>query len=376
MAGIYVHIPFCKQACIYCNFHFSTVLNNKAALLEGIAKEVALRQDYLPDTEVVDTLYFGGGTPSLLTEKELGQLIEQVDRFFPLQEGAEITLEGNPDDLQPEKLRSFLRLGINRLSIGVQSFFEKDLQWMNRAHDARQAIACLEAVRKTGFTNFSADLIFGLPELTDDRWKENIARMTELAVPHLSCYGLTLEPRTPLAHQIQHRKIPPLDEQQAARQFEILMEQLAAAGYEQYEISNFARPGRRSRHNSSYWHNIPYLGLGPGAHSFRPQERQWNVANNSLYLKSIARGQVPCEKEILLPDMQWNEYVMTALRTVEGCDLRYMSTRFGAQAAEALKTASLPFIDQGQLTHRADGHLVLTTKGKLFADGIAAALFR
>lgn len=335
---------------------------------------MTLQKDYLPVKEGLETLYFGGGTPSLLTSDEIEKLIEKANRVFNLNKGAEITIEGNPDDLSLEKLKALKSVGVNRLSIGVQSFFDKDLKWMNRAHDAKQAVACLENVYKSGFDNFSADLIFGIPGLTDREWQINIEKMLSFDVPHLSCYALTLEQQTPLAHLINKKKIPPLDEEQAARQFKILMQQLAQAGYEQYEISNFAKPGCRSQHNSSYWHHIPYLGIGPGAHSFRPQERQWNISNNARYIKSIQNGKIPCEKEALTPAMQFNEYMMTSLRTMEGCDEQYIKTHFGEKKYEYFQTKCRSFLSSGQLQKR-DSRFQLTTKGKLFADGIAAALF-
>ncbi len=374
MPGLYIHIPFCRQACIYCNFHFSTALKNKTALLDALQQEMELQQHYFPEKAGLDTLYFGGGTPSLLSAAEIKKLLATADELFAINENAEITLEGNPDDLSRGKLRALKSAGINRLSIGIQSFFDRDLRWMNRAHDGKQAVQCLQEVYAAGFANFSADLIFGIPGLTDRQWQENISRMLHFEVPHLSCYALTLEPRTSLAHLIHTNKMPPLDEEQAARQFEILMERLSEAGYEQYEISNFAKPGYRSRHNSSYWKGIPYLGIGPAAHSFRPQERQWNVANNARYIKSIQSGVLPCEKEILHEALQWDEYIMTALRTIEGCDRDYIVTHFGAERWDWLVQQCQPFIRAAQLI-LINNRIVLTSKGKLFADGIAAELF-
>lgn len=374
MAGIYIHIPFCKQACIYCNFHFSTLLKNKVSLLEAIEKELELQKCYFPERGL-DTLYFGGGTPSLLTGLEIGNLVARTHLVYHLKNKCEITLEANPDDLTIEKMKSLKTAGINRLSIGVQSFFDKDLQWMNRAHNATQALQCLENVRTAGFEDFSADLIFGIPGLTDTQWLQNIDQMIAFEPPHLSCYALTLEPQTPLNAAIKKKKIPPLDEEQAARQFEILMEKLTDAGYEQYEISNFSKPGRRARHNSSYWKGIPYLGIGPAAHSYRPGMRQWNVANNALYIKNIKNGRIPCEKEQLTAVMQFNEYIMTSLRTIEGCNGLYVKAHFGEEAYENLIKSSLPFIRSGKMQQRGPS-FTLTRKGKLFADGIASALFQ
>ncbi len=373
MAGIYIHIPFCKQACIYCNFYFSTLLKNKEVVLDAIESELEMQADYFPDNRL-DTLYFGGGTPSLLTGREIEKLIKKTDSVFHLNREAEITLEANPDDLSPEKQKELKAAGINRLSIGIQSFFDEDLRWMNRAHNARQASKCLEDAYNTGFKNFSADLIFGIPGLTDKRWRQNIDKMIAFEVPHLSCYALTLEAKTPLAAAIRKKKIPPLDEEQAARQFEILMEKLSAAGYEQYEISNFSKPGMRARHNSSYWKGIPYLGIGPAAHSYKPFIRQWNVANNTLYIKNIKSGYLPCEKEELTPIMQFNEYIMTSLRTMEGCDGQHVKTHFGYVIYENLVKNCLPFIQSGMMRQN-DFQFTLTQKGKLFADGISSNLF-
>lgn len=374
MPGLYIHIPFCKQACIYCNFHFSTVLKKKKALLEALEKEMELQKHYFPEQGGLDTLYFGGGTPSLLSGGEIEKLIARAHALFGLNPDAEITLEGNPDDLTLETLQTLRSVGINRLSIGIQSFYDKFLKWMNRAHDARQSAECLRNVYKAGFDNFSIDLIFGIPELTDRQWEASIAQAISMQVPHLSCYALTLEPQTPLAHLIHKNKVPPLDEHQSARQFQILMNRLSEAGYEQYEISNFSRPGCRSRHNSSYWKSIPYLGIGPGAHSYKPQERQWNISNNARYIKSIQNGIIPCKKEILSMDMQWDEYIMIALRTIEGCDLKYIAGRFGMEKQQWLLRQCISFQEEGKL-QISDSHIFLTQKGKLFADGIAAELF-
>jgi oxygen-independent coproporphyrinogen-3 oxidase len=257
----------------------------------------------------------------------------------------------------------------------VQSFFEEDLKWMNRGHNARQALRCMEDARKAGFDNFSADLIYGIPRQSDGRWRENINKMIALEVPHLSCYALTVEARTPLDNFIRRGKYPPVDEAQAARQYEMLMELLAEAGYEHYEISNFAKPGRRSVHNSNYWHGAPYLGVGPSAHSYRGETRQWNVTNNALYVKSILEGKIPFEKETLTPVMQLNEYIMTSFRTMEGCDLDYFQSKWGPEEKRKMETESRKFRERKWMILKSD-HLVLTSYGKLFADGIAAELFR
>lgn len=379
MAGIYFHIPYCKQACIYCNFHFSTSLKSKAALVSALGKEMELQKDFFVEDQkksdpVIQTVYFGGGTPSLLSAEEIVSLLRKTGQLFSLASDAEVTLEGNPDDLDKEKLQSLKKAGINRLSIGIQSFFDEDLQWMNRAHNANQALQCIQDVRETGFLNFSADLIYGTPTLTDKRWQENMDQMIAMQVPHLSCYALTLEPHTPLEHFIRHKKYPPLDEIQSARQFEMLMESLEAAGYTQYEISNFALPRQQSKHNSNYWKGIPYLGIGPSAHSFTGKTRQWNVANNALYIRAIEEDKIPSEKEILSPVMQLNEYIMTSLRTTEGCRLDVVEAKWGNKQSQRLEIESEKFISDGQMILQSN-HLVLTRKGKLFTDRIASELF-
>jgi oxygen-independent coproporphyrinogen-3 oxidase len=378
MSSIYFHIPFCKQACIYCNFHFSTVLKSENELVDAMMKELDLQKNFFRDgksTPDIKTLYFGGGTPSLLPVSTISKFLEKANGLFHLSPHAEITLEANPDDLDKEKLKSLKEAGINRLSIGIQSFFDEDLQWMNRAHNGAQALQCIEDAREAGFDHLSADLIFGMPALTDKRLEENIAQMTALAIPHLSCYALTLEPHTPLDHFIKNKKDPPLSEVQAARQFEIVMNMLQAAGYEQYEISNFAKPGMRSQHNSSYWKGESYLGIGPSAHSFTGRSRHWNVANNAKYIRSLEQNIIPWEEEILTDSMQLNEYIMTSLRRVEGCDLNIVSEKWGKAESKRLKAEGEKFILMEQMILK-NNHLILTLKGKLFADGIASELFR
>ena len=372
MAGIYIHIPYCKKACHYCNFHFSTSLNSKNGFIGALLKEITLQKDYIRNTPV-HTIYFGGGTPSLLSVDELKQILSTLNANFEIEQNAEITLEANPDDITFEKAAGWITSGINRLSIGVQSFFNEDLEWMNRAHNADQAKSGIQIIREAGFENFSIDLIYGTPTLSDEHWYENVHCAINLKVPHISSYALTVEPATTLAHLIKSKKIADVNTSQQATQFELLMKWMEAAGYEHYEISNFAKPQFRSRHNSAYWEGTPYLGLGPSAHSFNGNERQWNVSNNALYIKSIESGQVPFEKEVLSSTQKLNEYIMTALRRKEGISLRYVRDRFNG-STDALLRSSLKYEAQGLLVNASD-HLVLTSKGKLFADGIAADLF-
>lgn len=373
MAGIYLHIPFCKKACHYCNFHFSTSLQHRDEMVQCMILEAGMQKEYLIG-QTVQTIYFGGGTPSLLSAGDISALLESLHSHYSISSDAEITLEANPDDLNARTLEGLYSAGINRLSIGVQSFFEEDLRWMNRAHNAEQAITCLELARETGFDNFSIDLIYGGPTLTDEHWQQNVAKAVALGIPHLSCYALTVEPGTALDHFIQRKKIPVIDPDKAAQHFEMLMQWLETAGYEHYEISNFALPGKRSKHNSSYWQGKPYLGLGPSAHSFNGYSRQWNVANNSLYIQSIRKDTLPFEKEMLSPKMALNEYIMISLRTEGGCNLDKVADQYGQDKQKQLLIAGKEFIDKGWM--KQEGSLLkLTREGKFFADGIAAAMF-
>ena len=373
MAGIYIHIPFCKQACHYCNFHFSTSLAAKNDFIAALLKEIVLQAGYLQG-EQVDTVYFGGGTPSLLLWSELQFVCRVLGGTFDIIPEAEATLECNPDDLNREVLDMFNISGFNRLSIGIQSFFEEDLRWMNRAHNASQSIECIDQAQKAGFHNFSIDLIYGTPGLTDEKWYDNVQRAIGFNIPHLSCYALTVEPKTALDHFIKTGKYTDVDPEQQARQFLLLMEWMEAAGYEHYEISNFAKPGWRSKHNTAYWQGKKYLGLGPSAHSFNGTSRQWNIANNAMYIQSLKQNVVPFEKEELTLTQQLNEYIMTSLRTMEGLSVPYVSYHFGKEISETLMRSIEKYIEAGNV--QWDGErLRLTRNGKLLADGIAADLF-
>jgi oxygen-independent coproporphyrinogen III oxidase len=373
MAGIYIHVPFCRQACNYCNFHFSTSLALQNDFTAALLKEIELRLQYLNE-ETIETIYFGGGTPSLLPVSSITEILRAVYHHFPVSADAEITLECNPDDVLTDRLSGWKDAGINRLSIGVQSFFTDDLIWMNRAHDAQQAIHAVELAKASGFDNFSLDLIYGLPGLTDEQWEKNIRTAISLCATHLSCYALTVEPKTALFKMIQSKKTPDVQPEKQAAQFLTGIRLLEEAGYQHYEISSFAKPGRRSRHNSAYWQSKKYIGLGPSAHSFNGVSRQWNIANNALYIKSIFAGQIPFELEKLERKDVLNEYIMTSLRTMEGLDLSFISKKFGAGEAVILENNAGPYIHSKQMENQ-NGTLVLTRNGKLFADGIAAALF-
>lgn len=373
MAGIYIHIPFCKRACHYCNFHFSTSLLLKNDFIGALLSEIELQRNYLGKAEI-KTIYFGGGTPSLLSVNELGRIFEKLQAVFNIAAEAEITLEANPDDITAGKLREWKQSGINRFSIGIQSFFDEDLQWMNRAHNAAEAENCIQWVKEAGFENFSVDLIYGGPGLTDAHWQQNMDKVIALRVPHISCYALTVEPKTALEKMIQQHKKEAIDPDKQASHFLLLMERLQQAGYEHYEISNFAQPGYRSKHNSSYWQGKPYLGLGPSAHSFNGNSRQWNIASNALYIQALKKGVVNYEKEILSREQQINEYIMTALRTAEGINFHFMAQHFGEQVKKQVMTSLRQPKYQSKI-HFSPDKAVLTQEGKLFADGIAADLF-
>lgn len=381
MAGLYLHIPFCKKACHYCNFHFSTSLNLKNDFLKALQKEIELtttseyiEQNYLGD-EIIETVYFGGGTPSMLDREELDTIMSKLVQHFNISSSAEITFEANPDDIYLQKLKDWKASGINRLSIGVQSFFDEDLAWMNRAHNSDQSLFAITAALQEGFDNFSIDLIYGSPGLTTAKWEHNVQQAIQIGVPHLSCYALTVEPSTALDKMILSKKSADVDPEKQAEQFLLLADWTEAAGYEQYEISNFAKPGKRSRHNSSYWQGKKYLGLGPSAHSFNGNSRQWNVANNAVYIQSLNNNTLPVEKEFLTETHQLNEYIMTSLRTVEGINTSEVEDRFGKEALSHIYDLSKKFVLAGKI--KASGNVLqLTREGKLHADGIAADLFR
>lgn len=374
MAGIYLHIPFCKQACNYCNFHFSTSLRLKDDMIDAIIKEMGLHKSYL-EGQTLETVYFGGGTPSLLSADELMRIWSALEEHFPNQDLKEITLEANPDNLTPEYIKALISTPINRLSIGIQSFHDKDLQYMNRAHNAREADYAVKAAQDKGFENISIDLIYGTPTMSDKEWTENIEKALVLGVPHISSYALTVEPKTALAHAIEKGKSKEPDNAQTAAQFEQLMENLKQAGYDHYEISNFALPGKHALHNTNYWRGKHYLGLGPSAHSFNTYSRQWNVANNPQYISSILKdGKVPYEVEQLSFEDRFNEYIMTSLRTMWGADLSHIHHQFGDDVMDDFADQIKDYEQKGLMLVSKE-KLVLTSKGKLFADKIASELF-
>ena len=324
--------------------------------------------------EIIETIYFGGGTPSLLEKSETDRILATLRANFDIDVRAEVTLEANPDDIDLQKLKQWKESGINRLSIGVQSFFEEDLRWMNRAHTAHHSLDCIRLVHEAGFENITIDLIFGSPGLTDEKWKKNVFTAFELGIPHLSCYALTVEPKTALHHQIEKKILQNVNADDQARQFSLLMDWTQENGYEHYEISNFAKPGFRSRHNASYWQQKKYLGLGPSAHSYNQISRQWNVANNAAYIDSLKAGNVLFDIELLTNVQKLNEYIMTSLRTIEGINLSYIRSERGETVTESLIERSRKFRENGLLNMNNE-KLVLTKEGKFLADGIAADLF-
>lgn len=374
MAGIYIHIPFCRQACTYCNFHFSTSLSLKKELLNALETEISITIP-VDNDEIIDTVYFGGGTPSLLSAEELQAVLQSVRNKFNLAADAEITIEANPDDINKTILADWQNMGVNRLSLGIQSFDDNELRWMNRAHNAAQSLQSIDDIISAGFTNFSVDLIYGSPLLSNDTLKKNAEIIFSKKIPHISAYALTVEAKTVLHKMIEKHDSPAIDTNRQAEQFEILLQLTEDAGYEQYEISNFAQPGYRSKHNSSYWQGKPYYGFGPAAHSFNGKNiRRWNIANNALYIQSLQKNEIPFEEEILTPVQQLNEYIMTSLRTVEGLNLETVNKKFGTEEVKKILAQSKKYIDQ-KLMREQNGFIILNKKGKFLADGIAADLF-
>ncbi|AQS93910.1 coproporphyrinogen III oxidase [Polaribacter sp. BM10] len=373
MAGIYIHIPFCKQACFYCDFHFSTSLKKKEEMLHCLKKEIALRKEELKG-EKVETIYFGGGTPSVLNTSEIDKLIATVYHHFDVVENPEVTLEANPDDLSEEKIVELSKTVINRLSIGVQSFFEKDLKLMNRAHNASEAKKCLEIATQY-FDNISVDLIYGIPDCANKEWEENIKTALDFGISHISSYALTVEPKTALESLIAKGKIKNVDDVKAEEQFQILTKTLKKEGFIHYELSNFGKENYFSKNNSSYWLGKSYLGIGPSAHSFNGKQRSWNVRNNTHYIKAILEDKLPIERETLSKTDRYNEYVMTGLRTVWGVSLEKIKKDFGDDFLNYLEKLSNKFIIE-DLLYIENKTLKTTQKGKFLADGIASDLFK
>ena len=372
MSGIYIHIPFCKQACHYCDFHFSTNLKKKDEMVLALAKEIEMRKSEFQD-EIVETIYFGGGTPSILQIADLKFLIDAVYKNYKVVENPEITVEANPDDLTENRIIELSNNKVNRLSIGIQSFFEDDLQLMNRAHNVEEAKKCLE-IATHYFDNISIDLIYGVPEMSNEKWLQNIETALSFGVPHISSYALTVEPKTALHSFIQKGIIPQPDDEVAQEHFQILVDKLSENGFIHYELSNFGKENYFSKNNSSYWLGKKYIGIGPSAHSYDGKNRGWNVSNNSLYIKSIQENKLPIEIETLTKTDRYNEYIMTGLRTIWGVSLERIEQEFGKTYLDYLNQQASKFIED-HLLFVDDNILRTTKKGKFLSDGIASDLF-
>jgi oxygen-independent coproporphyrinogen-3 oxidase len=373
MPGIYIHIPFCKQACHYCDFHFSTNLENRGAIVRALLEELVLQRDYLGGEEV-NTLYFGGGTPSVLTPGELDQILDTVHKTFPVNPLAEVTLEANPDDLSREKLKSLRQAGINRLSVGIQSFDDAVLKFLHRAHDAAVARQCISDAYEVGFQNISLDLIYAIPDQDEVVWERNIEEALRLKPQHISSYSLTIEEKTTFGRWAAKGKLTPVADDTAGHQLLVLVDRLERAGFEQYEVSNFSLPGFQSKHNSSYWRSEKYLGVGPSAHSYDGASRQFNVSNNAFYLKALQERRIPATIEVLTREDQINDYLLTTLRTSWGTDLARILNLWGYDLLAAHEGYIGALVENGHalLESRV---LRLTKNGKLLADKIASDLF-
>lgn len=374
MAGVYVHIPFCKQKCHYCNFYSVVSVKYREPFLKALLFEIGQRKNYL-NREKINTIYFGGGTPSLLGFEELISIVEKIKNSFNVDTAVEITLEANPDDLDEIKLKRLKNeTPVNRLSIGIQSFFDDDLHYLNRVHDAHQAYHSIELAKKQGFDNLTIDLIYGIPGLTRKKWIKNLEIFFSFNLPHLSSYSLTVEPKTALLTLIRQGKMENIDENKSIEHFKILMGKTAENGYIHYEISNFAKKGYYSKHNSLYWLGGHYIGFGPSAHSYNGVSRQWNVPNMKQYIEAEKSKKIIFDKEVLSKNQQYNEYVMTSLRTIWGCDPEHIQNVFGKFYEEYFSKIIFPFIEDEKV-YRQGNRYFLTNKGKLFADGIASELF-
>jgi oxygen-independent coproporphyrinogen III oxidase len=373
VAGIYIHIPFCKQKCTYCDFHFSTTFEGyRNEMIQAMRAEIRLRGADFLDNVPLQTIYFGGGTPSLLHEAELKVLLDTIREEFDCTQVQEITLEANPDDLSDEQLAVWKKLGVNRLSIGIQSFRAQDLEWMNRAHTVDEALDAVSRAQAVGFDNLTVDLMYGLPELDDEQWLAHLNTVVQSGVPHISAYCLTVEQKTALHHLVEKGKLKVASEDEQASQFELMVNLLTSSGYEHYEISNFAKPGMHAVHNRNYWLNRKYLGIGPSAHSYDGERRYWNVANNSAYIKSLQAGQLPAEEEVLTPENRFNEYLLTGLRTKWGVSLDELHAILPVPDSFHTKLESF---QQARDLQLCDKRVVLTPQGRLKADYIASELF-
>ena len=372
MAGIYIHIPFCKKACHYCNFHFSTQLKYIDQFTKAIIQEIEIQKNYL--STPIETVYFGGGTPSLLSMDHFHKILDKLRSVYSLGSNIEFTIEANPDDIQPNQVKAWKKAGVNRLSIGIQSFQPAALQWMNRAHTTEQAHEAIKAAQGEGIENISIDLIYGTPHLTNDDLKADLEMIHQYQIQHLSCYALTVEEKTALHAMIQNKKIDRVHPEQQAAHFEIITHYTEKIGMEHYEISNFSQPGFRSKHNSNYWKGVPYLGLGPSAHSYNKNTRQWNVANNQLYFSTLEKNELPFEIEQLPLATKYNEYMMISLRCMEGFSLNYIFQNFGPEFHRHTLKITQGYLAKNCLTETSQG-FTLTKSAKFFADGIASDFF-
>ena len=372
MSGIYIHIPFCKKACHYCNFHFSTNQNSKSSFIKAVCQELKLRS-YEYSSKEIQTIYFGGGTPTVLEVSELSIILDVIYDIYNVSSNPEITLEANPDDLDSKTIIALSKIQINRLSIGIQSFHESDLVAMNRAHDSEEAKQCLK-IATSYFDNITIDLLYGMPTMTVELWSQNLQTAFSFGVKHLSCYAMTVEPKTALEHFIEKGCHPPMDDELAAQHFKVLMEETSQQGLIHYETCSFGSPGYFSKHNTSYWLGKPYLGIGPSAHSFDGKKRSWNIANNSKYIKSIEASVLPSESEILSIENRFNEYVMTSLRTMWGVSLQKIETEYGIKIKNQLLENAKKLVASDFLVIE-DQYLKITITGKFLSDGIASELF-
>ena len=368
MAGIYIHIPFCKTRCIYCDFYSTTRSELKSQYIRALCRELTERKEYLKG-EAVETIYFGGGTPSQLSEEDFKEVFKTIEQVYGTREATEITLEANPDDLTEEYIGMLHTLPFNRISMGIQTFDDATLQLLNRRHNATQAIEAVKHCRQAGFQNISIDLIYGLPGETDQRWTQDLQQAVSLDVEHISAYHLIYEEGTPLYKMLQQHSVSQVDEDSSLNFFSTLIDTLSAAGYEHYEISNFCKSGMYSRHNTSYWQGIPYLGCGPSAHSFDGGSREWNVASLNQYLSSVEQGQRQHETEQLDTRTRYNEYIITGLRTMWGISTEELKKKFGDRLSKYCLEQARSYLENGKLELHND-RLTLTREGIFISDGI------
>ena len=373
LASIYIHIPYCRQKCTYCNFHFRITQNDKEEMLESIKKEIKMRNSYLNNSKIT-SVYFGGGTPSILNKVEIKSIMNTIYNNFQLDINSEITLECNPDDLDKKKLLELKEIGINRLSIGIQSFDDADLKFMNRSHNSKEALNCIKLAKESGFDNITIDLIYGLPNQSNENWKKNLRQMLALEIQHFSAYSLTVEPKTKLKHLIDKKILKPLDDKVTVKHFDTLLEIANKNNFIHYEISNFGKEGFFSKHNTAYWKNKHYLGIGPSAHSFNGSSRRWNVASNKQYIEKVKADGLYFEVEQLSNTQRYNEYIFTSLRTIWGVELDYINNRFGKDPLNYFKKQVITWQNQEKIKQQGNNY-TLTKKGKLYADAIASDLF-